>query len=348
MTAVIGESMKTMVTIVSLLMALFCMAASASADPAGDFYQGKTVTIVVGYPPASGYTIYGQMLAKYFSEHMAGRPTVVVQSMPGAGSIKAANYVYTVAPKDGTTLGIFSVGALIDQLFGLSKTSFDATKFGWIGNMDESVGVCVVKRDAGVRKFDDLLTRETLFGGTGPSGGATQAAIALSRLYGARIKLIKGYPGAQDVVLAMDRGEVQGVCGITIAVLNSRLSQQIKSGELIPIIHDAMKPQPQLAGVPSVYDFAKSDDDRSVLDLLFGWRVLGRPLAAPPDISPERLAALRKAFIDAMHDPRFVAEAAKAQLDIAPSSGEEVATLIARLFSHSSDTIKRAADAVRN
>jgi tripartite-type tricarboxylate transporter receptor subunit TctC len=331
----------------AIAVAILIGAASAAiAESVADFYKGKTVTIIVGYPPASGYTLYGQMLAKYWPDHIPGHPNVIVQSMPGAGSIKAANYVYSVAPKDGTTLGIFSVGALIDELFGMSTTRFDSTRYGWIGNMDESV--CVVKSASGVRRFEDLLHKETLFGGTGPSGGATQAAIALARLYGAKIKLIKGYPGAQDVVLAMDRGEVQGVCGITIAVLKSRLAQQIASGQLIPIIHDAMKPHPELPGVPSVYDFAKSDDDRKVLDLLFGWRVLGRPIAAPPGVPAERLAMLRKSFGDAVSDKRFVADAAKAQLDIAPASGEVVASLIARLFSHSKDTIKRAADAVRN
>jgi len=335
-------------TIAASVFAASIGLASPAAGDVADFYKGRTITIVVGYPPASGYTLYAQMLAKYIPDHVPGRPNVIVQSMPGAGSIKAANYVYTVAPKDGTTLGVFSIGALIDELFGLSTTSFDSTKYGWIGNMDESVGVCVVKSASGVRRFDDLLRKETLFGGTGPSGGATQAALALSRLFGARIKLIKGYPGAQDVVLAMDRGEVQGVCGITIAVLKSRLSHQIKSGALVPIIHDAMKPQPDLPGVPGVYDLAKSAEDRKVLDLLFGWRVLGRPVAAPPGVPAERLAALRRAFMAAMHDKRFMADAAKAQLDIAPMPGEAVASLIANLFSHSPDTIKRAADAVRN
>ena len=320
----------------------------ATADSVADFYKGKTVAIIVGYPPASGYTIYAQLLAKYLADHVPGRPNVVVQNMPGAGGIKAANYVYTVAPKDGTALGTFSVGALIDELFGTSATSFDTAKFGWVGNMDESVGTCVVKAATGVRKFEDLLQKEVLFGGTGPAGGVTQAAMALTRLYGAKIKLIKGYPGAQDVVVAMDRGEVHGVCGISIAVLKSRLAHQIKSGELIPIIQDSAKPHPELPGIPSVYDFAKTDDDRKVLDLLFGWRVLGRPIAAPPGVPAERLAALRKAFLDAMNDKRFVADAAKAQLDIAPASGEEVASLVARLFSHSKDTVKRAADVVRN
>jgi tripartite-type tricarboxylate transporter receptor subunit TctC len=326
----------------------FGVTPSAAADSVADFYKGKTIAIIVGYPPASGYTIYAQLLAKYLADHMPGRPNVVVQNMPGAGGIKAANYVYTVAPKDGTALGTFSVGALIDELFGTSTTSFDTSKFGWVGNMDESVGTCVVKAATGVRKFEDLLQKEVLFGGTGPAGGVTQAAMALTRLYGARIKLIKGYPGAQDVVVAMDRNEVQGVCGISIAVLKSRLAHQIKSGELVPIIQDSAKPHPELPGIPSVYDFARTEGDRQVLDLLFGWRVLGRPIAAPPGIPTERLSALRKAFTDAMNDKRFIADAAKAQLDIAPAPGEEVANLVARLFSHSKDTIRRAADVVRN
>ncbi len=231
----------------------------------------------------------------------------------------------------------------------MSTTSFDSTKFGWIGNMDESVGVCVVKSAAGIAKFEDLLKKETLFGGTGPSGGATQAAIALTRLYGAKIKLIKGYPGAQDVVLAMDRGEVQGVCGITIAVLRSRLAAADQVGRTRA--DHPRRHGPASANCPAFRASTtspKADDDRRVLDLLFGWRVLGRPIAAPPGIPTERLAALRTAFMDAMTDPRFVADADKSKLDIAPAPGAEVEKLIARLFSHSKETIARAADAVRN
>jgi tripartite-type tricarboxylate transporter receptor subunit TctC len=323
-------------------------AVAVAADDVADFYRGKTVTIVVGYPPASGYTFYGQILARHLGGHIPGQPSVIVQNMPGAGSIKAANYLYNVAPKDGATLGIFSVGALIDELFGESTTSFDSSKFGWVGNMDQSVGVCVVRDTAGIARFEDLLQKETMFGGTGASGGATQAALALTRIYGAKIKLIKGYPGAEDTVLAIERGEVQGVCGITKAVLRSRLAEAVKSGRLRPIIHDNAKNQPDLPGVPGVYDFAKTDKDREVLDLLFGWRVLGRPVAAPPGVPAERLAALRAAFMATMADPKFLAEIEKANLDLAPAPGEEVAGLVARLFSHSKDTIARAAAAVKN
>jgi tripartite-type tricarboxylate transporter receptor subunit TctC len=337
--------MKALLAAIAVLVQVVSPSAAQSV---ADFYKNKTITITVGYPPASGYTFYGQILARYLGDHVPGKPNVIVQNMPGAGSIKAANYLYNVAPKDGTAIGIFSIGALIDELFGESQTSFDTTKFAWVGNMDESVGVCVVRDTTGITRFDDLLRRETVFGGTGPSGGATQAALALMRLYGARIKLVKGYPGAEDVVLAIDRGEVEGVCGLTKAVLKSRLSAEIKSGKLRPIIHDNMKSQGDLPGVPGVYDLAKSDKDREVLDLLFGWRALGRPVAAPPGIPPDRLQALQQAFLKAATDPRLVAEVEKANLDLAPSSGEEVARLVGRLFSHSRETIVRAAEAVRN
>jgi len=337
-----------MKTLRAAALLLLLLTGSASAQGAGDFYRGKTVTITVGYPPASGYTFYGQILARYLGEHIPGKPSVIVQNMPGAGSVKAASYLYGVAPKDGTAIGIFSIGALIDELFGETATSLDTTKLAWVGNMDQSVGVCVVRDTTGIRTFDDLIRRETLFGGTGPAGGATQAALALTRLYGARIKLVKGYPGAEDVVLAMDRGEVEGVCGITKAVLKSRLSEQVRSGRLRPIIHDNMSAQPELPGVPGVYDLAKTDQERQVLDLLFGWRVLGRPVAAPPGIAADRLAALQAGFADAMKDRRLIAEIEKANLDLAPSSGPDVARLVVRLFSHSKDTIARAAAAVRN
>jgi len=335
-------------TFLAATLVVLQLAGSAAADSVAEFYKGKTVTITVGYPPASGYTFYGQILARYLGDHIPGKPNVIVANMPGAGSIKAANYLYKVAPKDGTSIGIFSIGALIDELFGESTTSFDTTRFAWVGNMDQSVGVCVVRDTTGIRTFDDLTRRETLFGGTGPSGGATQAALALTRLYGAKIKLVKGYPGAEDVVLAMDRGEVEGVCGITKAVLKSRLSEQIKSGRLRPIIHDNMASQPELPGVPGVYDLARTDQDREVLDLLFGWRVLGRPIAAPPGIAADRLAALQAAFVDAVKDRRLIAEIDKANLDLAPSSGTEVSRLVVRMFSHSRETIARAAAAVRN
>ncbi len=336
--------MKRLVAAALLVLGL---AGTASADSVGDFYRGKTITITVGYPPASGYTFYGQILARYLGEHIPGKPNVIVQNMPGAGSMKAANYLYKVAPKDGTAIGIFSIGALIDELFGAKASKLNATTFAWVGNMDQSVGVCVVRDVTGVKTFDDLRRRETLFGGTGPSGGATQAALALTSLFGAKIKLVKGYPGAEDIVLAMERGEVEGVCGITQAVLKSRLAEPMKSGRLRAIIHDNMKSQPELPGVASVYDLAKSDQDREVLDLLFGWRVLGRPVAAPPGVAAERLAALRAGFVEAMRDRRLVAEIEKANLDLAPSSGDEVASLVDRLFSHSKETIARAAAAVR-
>jgi tripartite-type tricarboxylate transporter receptor subunit TctC len=336
------------VVILALQAVLLQVVSPAVAQDVAEFYRGKTLTIVIGYPPASGYSFYGQILARSLGEHIPGNPNVVVQNMPGAGSIKSATYLYKVAPRDGSVIGIFSIGALIDELLGTTTAGLDTTKFAWIGNMDQSVGVCVVKGATGITRFADLLRRDTVFGGTGPSGGATQAALALTRLLGARIRLVKGYPGAEDAVVAIDRGEVEGVCGLTKAVLKSRLSAELQSGALRPIVHDAMVSQSDLPGVPSIYDLAKNPKDREVLDLLFGWRVLGRPIAAPPSLPAERLQALQSAFTQSMADPRLIGEIEKANLDLAPSSGTEVSALVARLFNYSRETIVRAAAVVRN
>ena len=289
------------------------------------------------------------MLARYLPDHMPGKPNVIVQSMPGAGSIKAANYVYTVAPKDGTTLGVFSVGALIDELFGMSTTSFDSTKFGWIGNMDESVGVCVVKSAAGVRQVrgpaaeGDAVRRHRPVRRRDAGGDRAHAALrredqadqGLSRRAGRGAgdgprrgagRLRHHHRGAQEPARA-----------------------QIKSGELVPIIHDAMKPHPELPGVPSVYDFAKTrrrpPGARSAVRL-----ARARPSDRGAARHSRRAACCAAQGVHgrddrpALHRRRATSPSSTSR----PRRASEVASLIARLFSHSKETIARAADAVRN
>jgi tripartite-type tricarboxylate transporter receptor subunit TctC len=322
-------------------------APSAAADVA-DFYKGKTVTVLVGYPGSSGYTFYNRTLARHIGAHVPGKPNAISQNMPGAASMTAANWIYNVAPRDGTLIGMFAAAVTIDGLFGNSAAKFDATKFTWIGNMDRSVGTCSVWHTSGIKRFDDLLTRAALFGGTGPAAGITQHALALKNLFGARIKVIPGYGGGQDIVLAMERGEVQGQCAVPVSTLKTEWADKVARKEIIPIIHDSMTPSDELSGVPSVYDYAKNDDDRRVLDLVFGWHVLGRPVAGPPGLPAERADALRAAFLETMKDPAFLAEAEKQHLDIKPSSGDEVAAIIARFFASPASVIERADRAVRD
>lgn len=328
------------------ILTCFTFLACAHADVA-EFYRGKTIPLVVGYPATSGYSIYARSLARHLGHHIPGQPVVIMQNMPGAASLNAANWIYNVGARDGSVIGMFSTAAAIDGLFGNSQAKFDARKFTWIGNMDQSIGTCAVWHTSNVKTFDDALNKEVLFGATGPAAGITQGALALKNLFGAKIRLAKGYGGGAEIVLAMEREEVQGQCAMPLSLLKTSLADKVRAGQIIPIIHDGLKPVASLPGVPSVYDYAKTDEDRQVLDLVFGWHELGRPVAAPPDLPRDRMDSLRTAFMATMADSEFVAEAQKMDLDISPLPGDQVAVLIQRFFGYSQSVVDRAADAVR-
>jgi tripartite-type tricarboxylate transporter receptor subunit TctC len=268
--------------------------------------------------------------------------------MPGAGSMTAANWLYNVAPKDGTAIGIFAINVAIDALFGNSAAKFDPNNFNWIGNMAQNIAVCAVSPAAGVRNFGELQSKEVLFGATGAAGVTVQAALALKNLFGAKIKLVRGYGAGEDIALAMDRGEVEGRCGIPLSVLKTNLADRVRAGQIIPLIHDSLYKVPDLPGVPSVYDLAKNEEDRQVLDLVFGWHVLGRTVAAPPGLPVDRLNALQDAFMATMKDKQFLESAQKGNLEIDPSSGVDVATLVTRFLSHPKNSVDRAASVVRD
>jgi tripartite-type tricarboxylate transporter receptor subunit TctC len=332
-------------------VAMVCVASWAypsAADELGDFYKGKIVKLVLGYPPTSGHNPYAQLLARSMGPHIPGRPVVVSQNMPGAGSMTAANWLYNVAPNDGTAIGIFAINVAIDALFGNSAAKFEPNKFNWVGNMAQNIAVCAVSPAAGVRTFAELQRKEVLFGASGPAGVTMQAALALRNLFGAKIKLVRGYGAGEEIALAMDRDEVQGRCGIPLSVLKTNLADRVRLGQIIPVIHDSPNKVLDLPRVPSVYDFAKSEDERQVLDLVFGWHVLGRAVAAPPNLAPDRLKSLQDAFMDTMNDAQFRADVHKSNLEIEPLSGPEVAILVRRFLSHPASSVDRAALVVRD
>jgi tripartite-type tricarboxylate transporter receptor subunit TctC len=315
----------------------------AAADDIASFYKGKQIRLVMGYAASSGHSLYGQLLSRHLGTHIPGNPIVVPQNMPGAGSLVAANWLYNVAPKDGSVIGVFAINIAIDSLYEESKAKFDATKFNWIGSMAPVVSVCAVSPKAPIHTFDELLKTELLFGATGPSGGTFQYAIALKHLLGAKIKIVSGYKAGQDIMLAMERGEVQGGCAFPLATN----LEQIKSGELIPIIKDSMEETSVLPKIPSVYKYAKTTEDRQVFDLVFGWHALGRPVSAPPDMPAARLKALQQAFIATMKDPKFLADAKKSSLEIEPTPGPEMADMVRRFLSYPKSVVEKAGDAVR-
>jgi tripartite-type tricarboxylate transporter receptor subunit TctC len=320
----------------------------ASADAVADFYKGKTFTIVVGHEVGTGFDIYGRTLARHFGRHIPGNPNVVVQNMNGASGLTSANWLYNIAPRDGTVVATFVQSVPFEPLYGNAAARYDPAKSTWIGNLEESIGVCGVTKASGIGKFEDLRTKETIFAGTGTTGPLGKASLAVKNLLGAKIKLVSGYQGSASVKLAMNRGEVSGICGLPMSTITSFWKEDYESGAFKPVIQLSGRKQPQLGGIPHVDEFAKSDEDRQVLGLIFGTLALGRLYVSGPGVPKERAEALREAFMATAKDPAFLEDAVKTQIDVSPMTGQEVETFIARVSSSSPAVVERAKQAYRN
>lgn len=321
--------------------------APAAAEPVADFYKGKSVTVVVGHEVGSGYDVYARVLARHLGRQIPGSPNIVVQNMVGAAGMIASNWLYNIAPKDGTVIATFSASPIAEPILGNPSARFEPAKFIWIGNMDESAGTCGVTKASGIGKFDDLLNKETIFGATAQTGTFGKFALAVKNLLGAKFKIVSGYKGSADVKLALNRGEVHGICGLPLSTITSHWRDDYESGNFRPIIQLSGRKHPDLASIPHINDYAKAPEDGQVFGLIFGMQALGRFYVAPPGLPPERRDTLRNALVAAMKDPQFRADAAKTQIDINPSSGEEVETFIARVSASSPAVIDRAKRALR-
>lgn len=328
------------------VVALMGLCATSDEARVADDFSGQTINFVMGSPPGGGYDSYVRPLVQHMARHISGNPTMIVQSMPGAGGMRAANYIYNKAPKDGTVMGLLSATTVFEPLFGNNEALYDTPKFTWLGNMDEIVGTCEVWHTSGINRFDDMLTRQVTFGAAGAGSASFQLTTALKNLLGVKINLVKGYPGATEINLAMQRGEVAGSCGISLSALKTVYASDYKAGRLKPIIQVGINKHPDLAGVAHLYDYAKDDEDRGVFDLVFGRYVLGRPVLAPPGLSPERTKMLRKAFMDTLRDPAFLADAEKLNIEIQPTDGEEVEKIVKRFFSYPHSVVIRAVAAM--
>jgi tripartite-type tricarboxylate transporter receptor subunit TctC len=247
-----------------------------------------------------------------------------------------------VAPKDGSVLMTFVHTAAFEPIFGNGAAKFDAAKFTWIGNMDEGAGICGVSKASGVTRFEDLLAKETVFGSTGATGPLGKYALAVKNLLGAKIKLVAGYQGSASVKLAMNRGEVQGICGLSMSSVTSQWRDEFQSGAFKPILQLSGKPHPSLAGVAHVDAYAKTAEDQQVFGLIFGVQALGRIYGSTPSIPAERRQALRAAFTATMSDPQFLADAAKTQIDVSPATGAEVEAFMARVAASPPEVVERA------
>jgi tripartite-type tricarboxylate transporter receptor subunit TctC len=314
----------------------------AHAQDGADFYKGKTITIVVGIEQGTGFDLYGRALARHMGRHIAGTPTIIVSNMPGASGLIAFNWLANVAPKDGTAFGIGSFSVPFEPMFGNEAARFKGPQFGWVGNMDSGVSACLARTDSGINEWKDVFQKELTVGAAGRGGAISQAPRALIELSGAKLKLIEGYVGTASIKLAIERNELQGICGVSMSTVRSQWTDVLKSGLVKIVLQIGPKNDPDLKGVPNAIDFAKNDQERQIYNLIFGPQGLGRSFAAPPGLPPERLKVLRDAFSATMQDQAFLADAAKAKLDISPQSGEEVQAFVEAVYATPPNIVARA------
>lgn len=330
--------MRKILLMIALLWAGSGVPAHAAAD--ADFYRGRTVSLIVGYDAGGGYDLYARLLAKHLGSHLPGHPNVIPQNMPGAGSLKAANYLYSVAPKDGSVFGIFAHGMGNAPLLG--EAEFDARKFTWIGSMTKDVMTCVSWKDSPVRSWADLAKHQFLVGGVAAGNAPDIYAKLFRSVFGANIRLATGFPGTAGISLGMQRHEVDGMCGIAWSTLKGEHGDWLRDKSIHVLLQIADQKQPELAAVPSALDMAREPWQRAVLEFVIASQTMARPFAGPPGIPATRKAILRTAFNQTMRDPAFLADARKLQLDIAPVSGDEIDGVIASLYATPKDVIARA------
>ncbi|HEY6257919.1 MAG TPA: hypothetical protein VIY51_19210 [Xanthobacteraceae bacterium] len=307
-------------------------AAAAFAQTPAEFYKGRNLDLQIGYSAGGGYDLYARMLARHIGKHIPGNPTVVPRNMEGAGSLRLANWLYTAAPKDGTVIGATSRGMAFDPLLSANGAQFDASRFNWIGSANDEVSVCVATDRSGVTKFEDLYGKELAIGSTGAADDTYQFPAVVNGALGTKFKIITGYPGGNDVSLAMERNEVQGRCGWSWSSIKATRMDWVKARKIIVLLQLSLSKHPDLPDIPLVTDLAKNDEQRQIFKLIFARQVMGRPFMAPPAVPKERVEALRQAFDETMQDKDFLAEADKAQFEINPVAGARLDALVSEVY----------------
>jgi tripartite-type tricarboxylate transporter receptor subunit TctC len=322
------------------VLALLCQPAAAQD------LSGKSVSLLIGFGPGGGYDLWGRTVARHIGKHLPGKPGVVPQNMPGAGSYVAASHLYGAAPKDGTVFGIIARDAALGPLSNAPGARFDATKMSWLGSPTREHNVCIANSSAKVKKADDLRTHELVLGDTGPGTGTRSYPKVLNDLLGYKFKLVSGFRSSADVFLAIERGEVEGICESLDSIMQ-RKPEWIPNKVVNVLLQGGAESRPELKGVPNVLTLARNAEEKQVLEFLYAGQDIGRPFVAPPDLPPDRLKMLRDAFSATMKDPEFVADVKRSKLDLEPEDGEHIAALIAKIYATPRPIIDRVANLIK-
>ncbi len=325
---------------------VFLFAGSVAAQTPQGVFAGKTVTMIIGFGPGGGYDMWARLVADHIGKHLPGNPTVIAQNLPGGGSYRAANYIYNVAPKDGTAMALIARDAALGPLTGEPGAQFDATKFSYIGTPATETNVCIAYHTAAVKTAQDLTEKQLIVGDNGPGTGTHSYPLALNAILGMKFKLVGGYPSSADVFLAMERGEVQGICE-SLDSVEARRPDWISSGTVSVLFQGGAKPNPELKGVPFVVDLAKKPEDKLAIEFLYAGQGIGRPFIAPPGLAPDRLKILRDAFDATMKDPAFIADAHRRKFSLDPESGAYLEALIKKTYATPKPIIDRIAKLIQ-
>ena len=327
-----------------LAAALVVPATAAHADSVADFYRGKNVDLIIGFSVGGGYDLYARVLAQHIGKHIPGEPSIVPQQMTGAGSLRSANYIFSVAPKDGSVIGTFSRSMGIGPLLG--QADFDSRKFTWLGSVTDDDTTCVTWNTSPIKTWDDFLRKPFKLGGLGADSDPDIWALLYKNVFGAKVQLVTGYPGTNDVVLAMERGEVDGLCGLSWSTIRTRHVEWLSSQSVNIIVQAALKKEPEIASVPLATDLATKPEQRQIIRLLLASQTMARPFVAPPEIPEDRKAALIAAFDATMADPDFLAEAQKLSFEVHPVSAATIDALLAEVYTTPKDVLGRATKAI--
>ncbi len=320
-------------------------ALSAPVSAQSDYFAGKTLTMIVGSDAAGGYDTYGRLTVRHMVKYLPGQPTIVVRNQPGAGSATAAAAIFNTAPKDGTWFGIIFPGVIIGPILDPKpQTLFDVTKFSYLGSADSGTRVCITFEKSQTKTFEDARKRKTIMGASAAGGSTRDYAYMLNHVAGSQFEVVSGYKGSADIFLALERGEVDGMCGLDWSSLKAQRGDWIKAKKLYVLIQTGLDPESELVdlGVPDMWKFIANPVDKAAAELVVSQQIFGRPFVAPPGVPEPVLKVLREAFDKTMADAEFKADAQKARIDVSPTNGQKVQELVTRVFSTPAETVARA------
>ncbi len=319
----------------------FALCGANAATAQQEMFKGKTIRLSSGVSPGGGFDLITRVFAEFVGKHIPGNPTVIADNRPGAGGRVLANWLYSVAAKDGTQIGMVGPWTVLEPLWGTQGAQFDASKFNWIVNANREASSCVFWKGRGVENFEDMRRREITVGSNVPTSNMSQDAMALNSMLGTKIKIVQGYKGTNDVILAAERGEVDGACGVWTSSATSAFAGPIQNGSLKVAVQLGLQDHPDFAGVYNPVTKVTSEEDKQSMKLIFGQLEIARPFALPPDVSPEIVAVMRKAFWDVLQDPAFIAAAKQRGFEFRPEQGEKIQAFVSEMYATPSPVVQR-------